>query len=146
MAIVAITLFVQWIIHGGTIPPVAEHGALSERYGSAGTLAWLVQVIYYVAEVAVVALIIGFGQKPGEGRFRRTGVPWGGILFALTWGLVHILTQGFSTAVYAAGLSLIMGIIYLLTGRSLLITNPILLVLVHHLNLQVAASRAPRGR
>ena len=126
--IVAATLAAQYALRGA-FPLVAEHAALSERFGSAGTLTWIVQVIYYVAEVAVTALIIGFGQRAGEGWFHRTWMPWGGIFLALTWGLTHVLTQDPATGVYGVALSLMMGIAYLLAGRRLAIAYPILLVL-----------------
>ncbi len=128
-ALVVATLVVQWMLQGGVLPPFAEHNALSERFGDAGTVAWLVQVAYYFAELAVIVLIIAFGQRAGEGWFRPKWVPWGGIVLAMTWGLVHFLTQDTATGVYGIALSLVMGSVHVLTGKNLLITYPILLVM-----------------
>ncbi|MFJ2370419.1 hypothetical protein [Microbacterium sp. NPDC087665] len=129
VGLVALTLASQWLLRGGVLPPIAEYAALSARFGEAGMTAWLVQVAYYIVEVAVVALIIGFGQRAGEGWFHHPRVPWGGVILASTWGLVHFLTQDAATGVYGMALSLMMGVVYLLAGRSLLITFPILLVM-----------------
>ncbi len=127
--LVVATVMAQWMLQGGVLAPFAEHQALSERFGDEGTAAWLVQIAYYFAELAVIALIIGFGQKAGNGWCRAKWVPWGGILLALTWGVVHFLTQDLATGIYGIALSLVMGTIHTLTGKSLLITYPILLVI-----------------
>ncbi len=127
--IVVVTVVAQWMLQGGVFPPFAERNALSERFGDAGTVAWLVQVAYYFAELAVIVLIIGFGQRAGERWFRPKWVPWGGILLAMTWGLVHFLTQDTATGIYGVALSLVMGTVHTLTGKNLLISYPILLVM-----------------
>lgn len=128
-ALVVVTLAAQWTLQGGVLPPLAEHNALVERFGDAGTMAWLVQIAYYVAELFVIVLIIGFGQRAGEGWFRSKWVPWGGIILAMTWGLVHFLTQDAATGIYGVALSLVMGTVHTLTGKNLLITYPILLAI-----------------
>ncbi|MFG6444823.1 hypothetical protein ACFXQA_06070 [Microbacterium sp. P07] len=127
--LVVLTVAGQLMLRGGVLAPVAEHGALTERFGDAGTVAWIAQVVYYVAELGVMALIVAFGQRAGEIRFGRTRVPWGGMTLGVTWGLVHFLTQDAATGVYGIVLSLIMGTIYVLAGRRLRLTLPILLAL-----------------
>ena len=53
-----------------------------------------VQYFYYFVEVAMVLLIIVFGQYAFEKWFKNDKIPYGGILVALTWGLGHWLTKG----------------------------------------------------
>lgn len=48
--LVVVTVIAQWALRGGVFAPVAEHQALSESFGDAGTLVWLVQVAYYCAD------------------------------------------------------------------------------------------------
>ncbi len=50
-------------------------------------------------------------------------------MLALTWGLVHFLTQDFATGIYGIALSLIMGTVHVLTGKNLFTTYPIVLVM-----------------
>ena len=50
-ALVVVTLAAQWMLQRGVLSPFAEHNALSERFGDAGTVAWLVQVAYYCARI-----------------------------------------------------------------------------------------------
>ncbi|MDJ0318854.1 hypothetical protein [Arthrobacter antibioticus] len=128
-ALIVLTLLGQWLVRGGVLPPVAEHDAFLELYGDAGTIVWLVQVLYYFSEAIIIALIIGFGQAAGERWFVARWMPWGGIMLALTWGLVHFLTQDISTGIYGIALSLVMGTAHVLIGKNLLLTYPILLVL-----------------
>lgn len=127
--LVVLTVAAQWTLRGGVFPPVAERNAFLELFGDAGAVAWLVQVAYYVAEAVVVSLIIGFGQRAGERCSGVGRVPWGGIMLALTWGLVHFLTQDFATGIYGIALSLIMGTVHVLTGKNLFTTYPIVLVM-----------------
>ena len=128
-ALIVATVVVHWGLEGGVLAPFAEHAALTARFEEAGTAAWLVQVVYYVAELVVIVLIIGFGQLAGERWFRPIWMPWGGIALATTWGLVHFLTQDAATGIYGIVLSLVMGTIHILTRKNLLITYPVLLVI-----------------
>ena len=50
-------------------------------------------------------------------------------MLALTWGLVHFLTQDFATGIYGIALSVVMGAVHVLTCKNLLMTYPLLLVL-----------------
>lgn len=50
-------------------------------------------------------------------------------MLALTWGLVHALTQEPATAIYGVALSVVMGAVHVLTGRNLFVTYPFLLVM-----------------
>ncbi len=127
--LVLITLAGQWVLRGGILPPVAEYAALLDRFGDAGTLAWLVQVAYYIAELGPILLIIRFGQRAGELWLHNLQIPWGGITLAMNWGFVHFLTQDAATGVYGIVLSLVMGTIYILTGRRPIFAAPIIAVL-----------------
>jgi len=125
----AATLAGQVLLRGGVVAPAAEYSALTERFGTAGLLAWSVQATYYIAELCAMVLIIGFGQLAGELWSGRRWVPWGGLTLAGTWGLVHFLTQDAATGLYGITLALVMGAIYVLAGRSIRIAYPLLLVL-----------------
>lgn len=127
--LIAVTWVGQWALRGGVLPPVAEHAALMERFGEAGLTAWIVQVMYYVAELSVMILVIGFGQRAGKQWLRGRWLPWGGVTLALTWGLVHFLTQDPATGAYGMVLSLVMGSVFVLTGRNFLLTYLVLLAL-----------------
>lgn len=129
VALIVMTLAAQWILRGGMLPPFAEYAAFSDRFGDAGLALWLVQVVYYVAEVGVMVLIIAFGQRAGERWFALPWIPWGGIVLALSWGLVHFLTQDAATGVYGIALALIMGSVFVLARRSLLVSFPLLVVM-----------------
>lgn len=75
---------------------------------------FLVQYGYYAFESLLMLLIIAHGQKAFEQWFRNARfVPFGGLLLALTWGLIHIVTQGSATGLYAVIQALLYGIIYL---------------------------------
>lgn len=51
--------------------------------------------IYYFVEVALVLLIIQFGQKATEVKLgKESAVPFGGIAAALTWGMFHFVSRG----------------------------------------------------
>src|SRR5699024_400275 len=51
---------------------------------------FIFQNIYYIFEVGLVFLIMTFGQEFFEKLLNKdTNIPYGGILLACTWGLVH---------------------------------------------------------
>jgi hypothetical protein len=88
------------------------------EFQNLGPLLFAFQYIYYMAETLLFVLIIAFGQKAGEIWFKKPAIPYGGIIVALTWGLVHILTQGsLFVGLYSAFLGLLLGLVYLLLNK-----------------------------
>ncbi|MEG2145054.1 MAG: hypothetical protein RRY06_00300, partial [Lachnospiraceae bacterium] len=49
-------------------------------------------------------------------------IPFGGIILAVTWGLVHIFTQGASTGIYAVIQALLYGSVYMVFNKNYKIT------------------------
>jgi len=89
-----------------------------KEFQNIGLLKFIFQYIYYLFEVVLVTLIIVFGQKAFEKWTKKENIPWGGILCAMTWGLVHIFTKGSITTGLLTALSGFMfGAVYLLLNR-----------------------------
>lgn len=87
------------------------------------------QYIYYVFEVVLVLSVIAYGQKAGEMWFKKSMIPWGGILAGLSWGLVHALTKGKITAGLEAMLAAVLyGCIYLLVKKRAVYAYPLILL------------------
>lgn len=119
LVLVVVCVGFRWAGQGGPFPPVAEYGRMVKEYDDLAWVALVMQWLYYAAEVVVMTLIIAFGQRAGELRFGRPALPWGGLLLALTWGLVHVLLQGVGAGVYGMLISVAFGMVFVLTGRSL---------------------------
>lgn len=119
LVLVVVCVGFRWAGQGGPFPPIAEYGGMVEAYGELAWVALVMQWLYYAAEVVVMMLIIAFGQRAGELQFGRPAMPWGGLLLAFTWGLVHVLLQGVGAGLYGMLISVAFGMIFVLTGRSL---------------------------
>jgi hypothetical protein len=75
-------------------------------------------------------LILVFGQKACEVWFRKENIPYGGIVVAVTWGLIHILTKGsVMTGITSAVAGFLYGSTYLLLNRDIKKTLLILFVM-----------------
>lgn len=85
-----------------------------------GALKFIVQYIYYAFESMLIVLIIAHGQIAFE-KFANvhTNIPAGGILLAMTWGVIHVVTQGISTGIYTCLQSLLFGIVYMVLKKDL---------------------------
>lgn len=59
-----------------------------------GMLKFIFQYMYYVFEAFLISLIVIFGQKACETWFHKENIPYGGIVLALTWGIMHIVSKG----------------------------------------------------
>lgn len=90
---------------------VGEYQGLSLDQGDAAPFAFVVLLLYYLCEAAVIVLTLALGQRAGEMRFGTPAVPWGGFVLALTWGAVHILLQGPAAGVYAMAAAVLYGCI-----------------------------------
>jgi len=85
-----------------------------------GVLKFIFQYIYYLFEVVLFMLIIVYGQKAFEVWFKKTNIPYGGIVVALTWGMAHWFTKGsLATGLYTAFGGFCFGVVYLLLNRNI---------------------------
>lgn len=109
--VIAIIAIVITTIVGDGFKPVRE-------YINNGIVKFIFQHIYYLFEVALILLTITFGQKFAEAMTKRTGLPYGGLFLGLTWGLIHILTQGIMTGIYALTMSILYGMVYILLKKN----------------------------
>ena len=89
------------------------------EFAKKGWLLFTFQYIYYAFETMLFLLIIVFGQKACEKWFGKEGIPYGGIICGLTWGLAHIFTKDLVTGLLGLVLGFAMGSAYLLTNRDL---------------------------
>lgn len=79
---------------------------------------FFVQYVYYAFESLLILMIIAHGQSAFERWFGKARfVPFGGALLAITWGLIHIFTQGGSTGIYTVVQSLLYGSVYLALNK-----------------------------
>ncbi len=101
-----------------------------KEFQSNGWLKFIFQYIYYIVETALITLIIVFGQKAFEHWFKRDNFPYGGIVVAVTWGLMHCLTRGSLTSGLLSAISgFLFGVVYLLTNKDIRKTYPILVIM-----------------
>lgn len=95
-----------------------------------GPLLFIFQYIYYMFETMIFSLIIIFAQKAFECWLPIKNFPYGGIITALTWGLIHIMTKGsIEAGIFCAIKGFLFGIIYLLMDRNIKKTYPVLLLM-----------------
>lgn len=60
-----------------------------------GIVYFSAQYLYYFFEVGLVCLVIIYGQKAFETRLKRkSDIPYGGLVLALTWGAMHVISRG----------------------------------------------------
>lgn len=98
---------------------------LKEFYAN-GPLKFVFQYIYYIFETVLVTLILVFGQNAFEKWFHRKNIPYGGIIVAITWGIGHFFTKDILTGIVTVISGLAFGSVYLLAGRDIRKTYPIL--------------------
>lgn len=117
----------QWIIScllilSMTLINIADIGELKiyHEFKKMEPLEFTFQHIYYLAETILFTLIIVFGQIAMEKWFKRTNIPFGGILVGFTWGLAHWLTKG-SLVIGLMGIvvGFLFGTAYLFLNRDL---------------------------
>ncbi|CEJ73052.1 Uncharacterised protein [[Clostridium] sordellii] len=99
--------YIDW----GGFKPILEFQRL-------GVLKFIFQYIYYLFEVFLITLIVIFAQKAFEKWFKNETIPYGGIVLALTWGLMHIVSKGSITVgLLSAFGGFLYGSAYLVVGK-----------------------------
>ncbi len=110
---VGVTIIITTIGFGGLKPFVEFQG---ESQGN--IFAYICRLLYYLAESLLILLTIVFGQRFSDIKFTLPKqIPAGGIVLALTWGIIHFFLQGISGGIYTMVFSLIAGQIYLLAKK-----------------------------
>lgn len=101
--------------------PLVEWANMRTRHGAYGPLAFGFQYLYYLFECILLTIIVALGQKAGEcflpSKAGRS-LPWGGILCALSWGMLHALSKDWNTALLCILLSILFGVIYQLSHQN----------------------------
>lgn len=101
-----------------------------QEFQSRGTLLFIFQYIYYIAEGFLISLVIVYGQKACETWFKKENIPYGGIVLGLTWGLGHIFSKGSITiGLLSAVAGILFGAVYLLVNRNYKKAFPIITLL-----------------
>ncbi|WMJ88010.1 hypothetical protein [Anaerocolumna sp. MB42-C2] len=100
------------------------------EYKHRGALLFIFQYVYYMFETMIFSLIIIFAQKAFECWFSIKNIPYGGIITALTWGLIHILTKGSLYAgIFCAIKGFLFGATYLNMNRNIKKAYPVLFLM-----------------
>ena len=114
--IIVFASIIYTTISWGGFKPIIE-------WSNLGAGRFFTQYIYYAFVSLVITLIIAHGQTAFENWFGKTKwLPYGGVLLAATWGLVHILTQDASTGIFSVAQALLFGSIYMVFHKDLKIS------------------------
>ncbi len=98
-----------------------------KEYQNNGLLRFVFQYIYYFFESVLFTLIIVFAQKAFEIFFKRPNINYGGIICALTWGLIHIISQSsIEVGILGVLYGFCFGSVYLLLDRNLFKVFPVI--------------------
>lgn len=98
----------------------ADWGGLKPllEFHKLGMIKFLFQYIYYLFEAFLISLIVIFGQKACEKWFKNERIPYGGIILALSWGLMHIVSKGsIAVGLLSAFGGFLYGAAYLVVGK-----------------------------
>ena len=130
--VVAVLLFltafgVKFRIYGGWKPATDFIGS--------GWFQFIFQYIYYLFEAIIILIMIVFTQEATE-RFLKTHkiklkhIPWGGIILAATWGIVHLATE--TSLIYAICyiiLSLLAGAAHLAVNKNVYLSYTLIVLI-----------------
>ena len=97
---------------------------------------WFQFIFLYVYRLFETVLLLMAGAFFQEGcervvKIQNTHIPWGGMLLALTWGLIHLITSGSPVmALFYTALSFFIGCAYLSAHRNMYISYLFAVVLM----------------
>jgi hypothetical protein len=72
----------------------------------------ILQYAYYVTEGFAVVWLADAFQNAGEFAFSRLRFPWGALGLMMTWGIGHFFSKDLRTAIYAAFISCVIGLLH----------------------------------
>jgi hypothetical protein len=98
-----------------------EYRGFQNIYGGQAWVVAIFQNLYYLVEYLLVVMMIAFFQRAGELWFKASWFAWGGVGIALTWGMIHLVTnpQGALGVILWA---VLLGIIFVLSKKNFFAT------------------------
>lgn len=97
---------------------ISEYSNFIKASGVIGVIGATLQHLYYFAEMVLCCYMLRAFQKAGENLFKNKHIPYGGIVLGVLWGLiVHTISKDISVGLYMLVLSIVWGMIYLVSGR-----------------------------
>lgn len=123
VGIIVLIAIIRWGVPGDSpwLRFVAENRRFEELYPGFGLMVTIIQHLYYIAESAMVVLVLSAWQRAGEIWTKKALIPWGGLGLALTWGISHGL--------WGLIPSLILGVIFVGTRKNALFSLLSVLIL-----------------
>ena len=98
---------------------VSEYIGYVKAAGAIGAVGFMLQHLYYFAEAMLCCFMLRLFQQGGEKIFKIQNIPYGGIALGILWGLIiHSVSKDLSVGLFALLLSLVWGIIYLVSDRN----------------------------
>lgn len=98
---------------------VSEYSNFIQASGYIGIIGASLQHLYYFAEMVLCCYMLRVFQKAGEELFRYKYIPYGGIALGVLWGfVVHTISKGISVGLYMFVISVVWGIIYLVSKKN----------------------------
>lgn len=100
------------------------------EYLHIGPALFIFQYIYYAAEGFVISIAVVYGQLAFEKWTGKENMPFGGIVLALVWGLMHILTKGsVADGLFATIGAILMGAAYTILEKDYRKTIPAVILM-----------------
>lgn len=92
--IVIISALIQSAVSDAQIPQVfLVYSGFEKMYGKQAMIVTILQVLYYLTEMLLVALMIILFQQFGEMTFKMKYIPYGSIGLMLIWGMIHFVSH-----------------------------------------------------
>lgn len=109
--------------------PMVEYLHKVEAYGDGGTIAFIMQYVYYIVESILILITVVYGQKFGEAvcthKYTKM-IPWGGIFCAFTWGFGHIFTKNVVVGMLSFVGAILFGVAYLAMKKNIRYAYPLI--------------------
>ena len=131
IAIAVTFIILKMVIQKQETPKyISEFSNFISASGVIGVIGATLQHLYYFAEMVLCSYVLRVFQKAGENLFGNKYVPYGGIVLGVLWGLiVHTISKDISVGLYMLVLSIVWGMIYLVSGRKRWLTYILMTVM-----------------
>lgn len=120
IAIAFIVILLKMILQKQEMPKfISEYSSFIQTSGFIGIVGASLQHLYYLAEMVLCCYMLRVFQKAGENFFKIKKLPYGGIALGVLWGfVVHTISKDISVGLYMLFISVVWGIIYLVSKKN----------------------------
>lgn len=129
LLLLVITIIISYINWGGFKVTIELMNGIPNGKIGLGIAYFALQYLYYFLEAFLMVMILSFAQEAGVALWGNHNIPYGGIILAIIWGLLHIVFHGVVNGLTTTACAILYGYAFLAMNKNIKYAFPLVFLM-----------------